>query len=194
MFKIQLPDDSIVYVEKVPTPETQVLSEIESVYDWKKPPIQLTEMLFDSLQANGYFPEIVEDESGHTVAVSSLGSEEIDEYLAKEESGDREFTPMYGCFIHEDDIADPTPAAIVILMGGHSCYSPDGQHSEYSYDWALSGNMYMISYEDYKAISGNLYTPKGYRDAIAAQDPYEPLHNWTVQQLAYPEPVAAKEV
>lgn len=165
-------------------------------YKWIHPPIKLV----DSVGRPGPGLCVQDDLNQAAVTLFTFHIPEEDrrmygfdfseEALARDqaaaEEGDEveEVEQIYGFFIggdtsgysdtKRDPIADPLPNDVFVSMKG-GVYLPIGQHSQGSHhpgDW-------LISIEDYEAISRGIYTPAVYTcDTVREWDPHKQIRSW----------------
>ena len=158
-------------------------------YQWRFPPIKFVG--FEDSHGN---PEVVNQDDLNQAEVM-LRAEDIpeesrkmydDEFFTEGvlglEDGDQpDVETIGGFFIAADaDLSDPCASEVFVYSTGPEreapgVYLPVGQHADGSYH---PGD-YLISIEDYLAISAGIYTPEVYIcDVVREWDPYKQIRSW----------------
>lgn len=157
-------------------------------YKWIHPPIKFTG--FDSDDALKPEEQCVQDDINQ--AAVGLGIQDIPEedhkmYDLNAFEEDEVVETIYGFFLSGDassyggggrnTLDDPLPQDVYVAVSD-GVYLPIGQHSNGTYN---PGD-YLISIEDYEAISSRIYTPATYTCAPVRQwDPHKQIRSWAAR-------------
>lgn len=143
-------------------------------YQWIHPPIKLV----DGVGRPGPGLCVQDDLNQASVLLQSehVPDEDHRMYALEAYKPGEDIEEVHGFFLSRDaDLSDPQPADVFVSMKDNSVYLPIGQHSSGSHhpgDW-------LISIEDYEAISRGLYTPAVYTcAAVRDWDPHKQIRSW----------------
>ena len=158
-------------------------------YKWKYPPIKFIG-LEDSQGGSAVCNQDDLNQAEVMLRASDIPEESrrmyddeffTDGVLALEDGDQPDVEIVQGFFIAADaDLSDPSPAEVFVYSTGPEreapgVYLPIGQHADGSYH---PGD-YLISIEDYLAISAGIYTPEVYVCSMVREwDPYKQIASW----------------
>ncbi len=142
-------------------------------YKWIHPPLKLVEEYDETLP---FDLQITQDDlnqaSVHLRNGDIVGEDrKMYELSAFEEEEDVE--EVIGFFLAGDtDLTNPRAADVFVAMRDYSVYAPIGQHAQ----GEPQHSDYLISIEDYEAISRGIYTPAVYTcEVVRTWDPHKSL-------------------